>query len=71
MVSSTNTEELMFLNCGAVDNSGQQEIKPVESNRNQLQAFTGRTDVEAEAPGLPPPDARSQLIGIDPDTGKD
>ena len=71
MVSSTNTEELMFLNCGAADNSGQQEIKPVESNRNQLQAFTGRTDVEAEAPGLPPPDARSQLIGKGRDSGKD
>ena len=32
--------------------------------------FIGRTD-EAEAPILWPPDARSQFIGKDPDTGKD
>ena len=31
--------------------------------------FTGRTD--AEAPVLQPPDAKSQLIGKDPDAGKD
>ena len=33
--------------------------------------FTGRTDVEAEAPILWPPDAKSQLIGKDPDAGKE
>ena len=32
---------------------------------------SGRTDVEAEAPILWPPDAKSQLIGKDPDAGKD
>ena len=31
----------------------------------------GRTDAEAEAPILWPPDAKSQIIGKDPDTGKD
>ena len=31
--------------------------------------FSGRTD--AEAPILWPPDAKSQLIGKDPDVGKD
>ena len=31
----------------------------------------GRTDAEAEAPILWPPDAKSQLIGKDPDAGKD
>ena len=31
----------------------------------------GRTDVEAEAPILWLPDGESQLIGKDPDTGKD
>ena len=31
----------------------------------------GRTDAEAEAPILWPPDANSQLIGKDPDAGKD
>ena len=31
----------------------------------------GRTDAEAEAPILRPPDAKSWLTGKDPDTGKD
>ena len=31
--------------------------------------FIGRTDVEAEAPILWPPDAKNRLIGKDPDTG--
>ena len=33
--------------------------------------FTGRTDAEAEAPILWPPDAKSQLTGKDPNAGKD
>ena len=33
--------------------------------------FIGRTDVEAEAPILWPPDAKNRLIGKDPDAGKD
>ena len=33
--------------------------------------FIGRTDVEAEAPVLWPPDVNSQLIGKDTDAGKD
>ena len=33
--------------------------------------FIGRTDVEAETPVLWPPDAKSWLIGKDPDSGKD
>ena len=33
--------------------------------------FFGRTDAEAETPVLWPPDAKSQLIGKDPGTGKD
>ena len=32
--------------------------------------FIRRTDAEAEAPTLWPPDAKSQLIGKDPDAGK-
>ena len=31
----------------------------------------GRTDAEAETPILWPPDAKNQLIGKDPDAGKD
>ena len=33
--------------------------------------FTGRTDAEAEAPVLWPPDAKSQFIGKDPNAEKD
>jgi len=33
--------------------------------------FIARTDAEAEAPILWPPDARSQLFGKDLDVGKD
>ena len=47
------------------------EIKPVNSKGNQHWIFTGRTDAVAEAPILWLPDAKSQLIGKDPDAGKD
>ena len=47
------------------------KIKPVNPKGNQLQIFIGRTDAEAEAPILWPPDVKSQLIGKDPDAGKD
>ena len=50
---------------------GSKEIKAVNPKRKQLWIFTGRTDAEAEAPVLWPPDAKSQLIGKDPDAGKD
>ena len=39
--------------------------------KNQPWIFIGRTDAEAEAPTLWPPDAKSQLIRKDPDAGKD
>ena len=39
------------------------EIKPDNSKRNQPLIFTERTDAEAEAPILWPPDMKSQLIG--------
>ena len=38
---------------------------------DQSWVFTGRTDVEAETPILWPPNAKSWLIGKDPDAGKD
>ena len=47
------------------------EIKLVNYKGNQSQIFIGRTDAEAEAPILWPPDVKSQLIGKDPDAGKD
>ena len=47
------------------------EIKPVNPKGNQPRILTGRTNAEAEAPILWPSDAKSQLIGKDPDAGKD
>ena len=47
------------------------EIKPVNPKGNQSLIFIGGTDAEAEAPILWPPDAKSRLIGKDPDAGKD
>ena len=49
----------------------QKEIKPVNPKGNQPWIFIGRTDAETEAPVLWPPDAKRQLIGKDPDAGKD
>ena len=48
-----------------------QEIKPVNPKGNQTWIFSGRTDAEAEAPVLWPPDMKSWLIGKDPDAGED
>ena len=47
------------------------EIQPVHSKGNQSWIFIGRTDAEAEAPVLWPPDAKNWLIWKDPDAGKD
>ena len=47
------------------------EIKPVNPKGNQSWIFIGRTDAEAEAPILWPPDAKSWLFRKDPDAGKD
>ena len=47
------------------------EIQPVHSEGDQSWVFIERTDAETEAPILWPPDAKSQVIGKDPDAGKD
>ena len=47
------------------------EIKPVNPKGNQPWIIMERTEAEAEAPILRPPDVKSQLIGIGPDAGKD
>ena len=47
------------------------KVRPVSPKRKQPWMFTGRTDAEAEAPILWPPDAKSWLIWKDPDAGKD
>ena len=41
------------------------EIKPIKPS-----IFIGRTDAEAEAPILGPPDVKSRPTGKDPDAGK-
>ena len=47
------------------------EIKPLNPKGNQSWIFIGRTDAEAEAPMLWPPDAKSQIIRKDPGAGQD
>ena len=47
------------------------EIQSVSPKGNQSWMFIGRTDTEAEALILWPPDVKSQLTGKDPDAGKD
>ena len=46
-------------------------IQPVHSKGDQSWVFIGRTDVEAETSILWLPDAKSWLIGKDPDAGRD
>ena len=46
------------------------EIQPVHPKGDQSWVFIGRTDVEAETPIFWPPDAKSSLIGKDPDVEK-
>ena len=48
-----------------------EEIKLVSLNGNQRWILVGRTDAEAEASVLWPPDVNRLLIGKDPDAGKD
>ena len=47
------------------------EIQAVNPKENQSWIFIGRTDAEAESPILWLPDAKNQLLGKDPDSGKD
>ena len=46
------------------------ETQPVHPKGAQSWVFIGRTDAEAETPILWPPDAKSWLIGKDPDAGR-
>ena len=65
----------MFLNCGAGEDSWEsldrKEIKPVNPKGNQPWIITGRTDTEDEVSILQPLDAKSWLIGKNPDAEKD
>ena len=58
----TTWERLLLLSC---------PLKPVNPKGNQPWIFIGKTNAEAEAPILWPPDAKSWLIRKDPDAGKD
>ena len=70
-----NTEKLMLLNWVLEKTLESpldcKEIQSVHTKGSQSWIFIGRTDVEAEAPILWPPDAKSWLTGKDPDAGKD
>ena len=46
------------------------EIQPVHSKGNQFWIFMGKTDAKAKTLILWPPDAKSWLIGKDPDAGR-
>ena len=70
----------MFSNCGVREGSWESlgdsqgvcmEIKSVNPKGNHSWIFIGGTNAEAEAAILWPPCVRSQLIGKDPDTGRD
>ena len=66
----------MHSNCGAGEDSweslGMQGEQTSPSQRNQPWMFVGRTNAKAEAPILWPLEApKNQLIGEDPDAGKD
>ena len=47
------------------------KIKSVNLKGNQSWILIGRTNAEAEAPIIWPPDSKSQFIGKDPDAGKE
>ena len=50
---------------------GPLDCKEIHPKGDQSWVFIGGTDVKAETPVLWPPDAKSWLIGKDPDAGKD
>ena len=68
-----STEELILSKCGVGEDVlespvDSKEIKPVNLKGNQTWILIGKTD--AEVPIFWLPVAKSQLIGKDPDTGK-
>ena len=74
MPLNCGVEDVKVLNCGVVflrvpwtaRRSNQSMVKGYQSR-----IFIWRTDAEAEAPILVPPDAKNWLIRKDPDAGKD
>ena len=68
-ISSLSTSTCVFITLESPLDC--KEIQPVHPKGDRSWVFIGRTDVEAETPILWPPDAKSWLIGKDPDAGKD
>ena len=78
-----SASELMLLNCAngcqrtvVLEKTSEslldcKKTKLFNPKGNQSWIFIGRTDAEAEAPIVWPPDAKSQLFEEDPDAGKD
>ena len=64
-----NAFQIMVLKKTLVSPLDCKEIKPVNPKGNQPWIFVGRTD--AKAPIFWSPDVKSQLIGKDPDAGKE
>ena len=54
-----------------ISKNSSKEIIPINPKGNKPWRVIGKTDVEAEAPILWPPDVKNWLIGKDPDAGKD
>ena len=67
-------EELMYLNFAVEEDSESpldcKEIKSINPKGDQSWIFIGRTDAKAETAIRWPPDVKRQLIGKDPDAGK-
>ena len=70
-----SAEVVMFLNSGVGEDSENplncKEIKPVHLKENESWIFVERTDAEAEAPILWPPDGKNWFTVKDPHAGKD
>ena len=74
IIKKAERQRMMLLNCSVGEDSSESlglQIKPVNPKGNQSWIFIGRIDAEAETPVLWPPDMKNQLIGKDPDAGKD
>ena len=62
----------MLLNCSVGEDSWESlGLQGDPTKGDQSWKFIRRTDAEAEAPILCPPDWKNWLIGKDPDSGKD
>ena len=74
-IEKAEHQRIDVVNCSVGEDSlsplDSEEIKPVNPKGNQPWIFIRKSDIEAEAPILWPPDAKYRLTGKDPDMGKD